>query len=110
VLDNKNVIYAENSAGIPDGFGDPQVTRTGFRPDPYTGTVFAGPGMGKPKRTRRCTRVHPYPFGPCYGRFAISRKLFSHWMPVALEVASHNLLKVQNTMNLGSTHGEIYIS
>jgi hypothetical protein len=49
-------------------------------------------------------------FGPGYGRFAISCKLFSHWLPVALVFASHNLLKVKNTTNLGSTHGEIYIS
>jgi hypothetical protein len=34
---------------------DPRVTRTGFRPDPYTGTVFAGPGTGAPEGTR----VHP---------------------------------------------------
>ncbi|KAJ7305624.1 hypothetical protein DFH08DRAFT_824925 [Mycena albidolilacea] len=27
-----------------NGFGDPRVTRTGFRPDPHTSTVFAGPG------------------------------------------------------------------
>ncbi|KAJ6566232.1 hypothetical protein B0H19DRAFT_1066557 [Mycena capillaripes] len=30
-------------------FGDPRVTRTGFIPDPYTGTVFAGPGTGRPE-------------------------------------------------------------
>jgi hypothetical protein len=47
------------------------------------------------------------PFDPGYGFFAISRKLFSHWMPVVLVFASHNLLKVENTTNLGSTHGEI---
>jgi hypothetical protein len=50
------------------------------------------------------------PFGPGCGCFAISRKLFSNWMPAALVFASHNLLKVKNTMNLGSTHGEIHIS
>ncbi|KAJ7898931.1 hypothetical protein B0H14DRAFT_2556982 [Mycena olivaceomarginata] len=48
ILDN----YVGNSAGIPTGLGtrgcieDPRVTRTGFIPDPYTGTVFAGPGTG----------------------------------------------------------------
>jgi hypothetical protein len=50
------------------------------------------------------------PFGPGCGRFAIFRKLFSHWMPAALVFASHNLLNVKNTMNLGSTHGEIHIT
>jgi hypothetical protein len=49
------------------------------------------------------------PFGPGCGRFAISRKLVSHWMLAAFVFASHNLLKVKNTMNLGSTHGEIHI-
>jgi hypothetical protein len=50
----------------PTGLGtrgcieDPRVTRTGFRPDPYTGTVFAGPGTGRPEGTRGYTRVHPY--------------------------------------------------
>ena len=48
----------------PTGLGtrgcveDPRVTRASFRPDPYAGTVFAGPGTGKPERTRGCTRVH----------------------------------------------------
>ncbi|KAJ7502660.1 hypothetical protein B0H11DRAFT_2188444 [Mycena galericulata] len=42
--------YAGNSAGILDGFEDPRVRRRpagnpyGSRPDPYAGTVFAGPG------------------------------------------------------------------
>jgi hypothetical protein len=48
----------------PTGLGtrgcveDPCVTRTAFRPDRYTGTVFAGPG--RPEGTRGCTRVNPY--------------------------------------------------
>ncbi|KAF8145852.1 hypothetical protein K438DRAFT_1781564 [Mycena galopus ATCC 62051] len=45
---------------IPNGFGDPRVTRTGFRPDLCTGTVFAGPGTGRPKDTR----VYPCPSLP----------------------------------------------
>jgi hypothetical protein len=50
------------------------------------------------------------PFGPGCGRFAISRKFVSHWMLAAFVFASHNLLKAKNTMNLGSTYGEIHIS
>jgi hypothetical protein len=52
----------------PTGLGtrgcaeDPRVTRTGFVPDPYTGTVFAGPGTGRPEGTRGYTHVHPYEY------------------------------------------------
>ena len=46
------------------------------------------------------------PFGPGCGRFAISCNFFSHWMQTALVFASQNLLNVQNTTNLGSTHGK----
>jgi hypothetical protein len=41
----------------PMGLGsveDSRVTHTGFRPDPYTSTVFAGPGTGRLTGTRGC--------------------------------------------------------
>jgi hypothetical protein len=35
------------------------VTYMGFRPYPYMGPVFAGPGTGMPEGTHGYTRVHP---------------------------------------------------
>jgi hypothetical protein len=55
VFDNKILFMLEIPRVYLTGLGthgcveDPGVTRTGFRPDPYTGTVFAGPGMVCPK-------------------------------------------------------------
>ncbi|KAJ7755270.1 hypothetical protein B0H14DRAFT_2635300 [Mycena olivaceomarginata] len=50
IFDNKTLFVLEISRVYLTGLEtrgcieDPRVTRTGFRPDPYTGTVFAGPG------------------------------------------------------------------
>jgi hypothetical protein len=65
-LTRKYYFMLEIPRVYPTGLGtrgcveDPRITRTGFRPDPYTDTVFAGPGTGRPKGTRGYTRVHPY--------------------------------------------------
>ncbi|KAJ6577879.1 hypothetical protein B0H19DRAFT_1062447 [Mycena capillaripes] len=65
IFDNKTLFMLEILRVYPTGLEtrgwieDPRVTRTGFRPDPYAGTVFAGPGTGTPEGTRGYTRVHP---------------------------------------------------